>query len=320
MPKPTQPPSVTDNVPLADAPEARPDPLFNLSLAKGLAVLRSFDAGHRAMTLSEVAARSDMTKASAQRTVHTLEVLGYLGRQPRTGRFCLQPKALEIGYGYVASHPLALAATPYLAQLSNESGETASLTEPVELDMVYIAQRMTTQFIPVLTPVGMRIPMYCTSSGRAWLAGQSDAQVAAVLAASAREPRTPHTLTDVAAITDRIDECRRVGYAWNAEELFLGDMGIAAPIVEELIFRGYLYPIMKKYTGAWFALISSSLLFGIIHVSLVPLIPLALFGAILVLLYEYTESIWTPIIAHCIFNTATLVNILYPGLLLPYGS
>ena len=90
--------------------------------------------------------------------------------------------------------------------------------------------------------------------------------------------------------------------------------------MEELIFRGYLYPIMKKYTGAWFALISSSLLFGIIHVSLVPLVPLALFGAILVLLYEYTESIWTPIIAHCIFNTTTLVNILYPGLLLPYGS
>lgn len=85
-------------------------------------------------------------------------------------------------------------------------------------------------------------------------------------------------------------------------------------------FPGLPVPHHEKYTGAWFALISSSLLFGIIHVSLVPLIPLALFGAILVLLYEYTESIWTPIIAHCIFNTATLVNILYPGLLLPYGS
>lgn len=95
---------------------------------------------------------------------------------------------------------------------------------------------------------------------------------------------------------------------------------IAAPLVEELIFRGYLYPIMKKYTGVWFALISTSLLFGIIHVSLVPLIPLAIFGAVLVLLYEYTGTIWTPIIAHCIFNTATLVNILYPGLLLPYGT
>lgn len=50
---------------------------------------------------------------------------------------------------------------------------------------------------------------------------------------------------------------------------------IAAPLVEELIFRGYLYPIMKKYTGVWFALITTSLLFGIIHVSLVPFIPLA---------------------------------------------
>lgn len=95
---------------------------------------------------------------------------------------------------------------------------------------------------------------------------------------------------------------------------------ITAPLVEELMFRGYLYPIMKKYTGAWFALVTTSLLFGIIHVSLVPLIPLAIFGAVLVLLYEYTGSLWTPIVAHCIFNTATLVNILYPGFLLPYGS
>ena len=47
---------------------------------------------------------------------------------------------------------------------------------------------------------------------------------------------------------------------------------------------------------------------------------LAIFGAVLVLLYEYTGSIWTPIIAHCIFNTATLINILYPGILLPYGT
>lgn len=79
-------------------------------------------------------------------------------------------------------------------------------------------------------------------------------------------------------------------------------------------------PDHEKYTGAWFALVTTSLLFGIIHVSLVPFIPLAVFGAILVLLYEYTGSIWTPIIAHCIFNTATLINILYPGVLLPYGT
>ncbi len=94
--------------------------------------------------------------------------------------------------------------------------------------------------------------------------------------------------------------------------------GVAAPLVEEIVFRGFLYPLLKKYTGLWFALISSSLLFGIIHVSLVPFIPLAIFGAVLVLLYEYTRTIWAPIIAHAIFNAATLINILYPGLILPH--
>lgn len=207
------------------------DPLFNQSLAKGLAALRCFDAAHRSLTLAEVAERAGMTKASAQRTVHTLEVLGYLGREPRTRRFCTTPKVMELGFAYVASHPVVMAAQPYLAQLSSASGETASLTEAVDTDMLYVAQRATTQFIPVQTPVGMRIPMYCTSSGRAWLSRQSDEAVAAVLAASALAARTPHTLTAPADILARIADCRREGYAWNAEELFMGDMGIAAPIV-----------------------------------------------------------------------------------------
>lgn len=96
--------------------------------------------------------------------------------------------------------------------------------------------------------------------------------------------------------------------------------GIAAPIVEELVFRGYLYPIMKKYTGAWFAVITTSLLFGVIHVSLIPLIPLAILAVVLVLMYEYTGSIWPPIITHCLFNAVTLVNVLQPGLFLHYAS
>ncbi|MFT4265929.1 MAG: IclR family transcriptional regulator C-terminal domain-containing protein, partial [Xenophilus sp.] len=90
----------------------------------------------------------------------------------------------------------------------------------------------TTQFIPVLTPVGMRIPMYCTSSGRAWLSCLPDDQVREVLQASQRVARTPATLTGVSAIQARVAACRKLGYAWNAEELFLGDMGIAAPVVD----------------------------------------------------------------------------------------
>lgn len=213
------------------APESA-DPLFNLSLEKGLAVLRAFDGAHRTMTLQEVAERTGMSKGSAQRTVHTLQVLGYIGKHAQTRRFRLLPKIMDIGFNYVASHPLVQAANPYLSQLANASGETASLTEPVEHDMLYIAQRMTSQFIPVLTPVGMRIPMYCTSSGRAWLSCLPDDEVKMVLQASNRVARTPATLTGIGTIQARIAACRKTGYSYNAEELFLGDMGIAAPIVD----------------------------------------------------------------------------------------
>lgn len=216
-----------------DAPD-RPDPLFNLSLQKGLEVLRAFGAAHRTLTLPELAALTGMNKSSAQRTVHTLEVLGYLDKHPQTRRFRLTPKVMEIGYNYLAADALIQSASPYLSQLANASGETANLTEPVGLDMVYVAQLMTAKHMPVLTPVGMRIPMYCTSSGRAYLSTLPDAQVLAILERSARVARTPATLTDAGAILERVKACRTLGYASNEEELFLGDMGIGAPIVNSL--------------------------------------------------------------------------------------
>jgi DNA-binding IclR family transcriptional regulator len=72
--------------------------------------------------------------------------------------------------------------------------------------------------------------MYCTSSGRAYLSCFADNEARAVLEASQRVQRTPATLTDVDAILARIADCRRVGFATNVEELFLGDMGVGAPV------------------------------------------------------------------------------------------
>lgn len=213
--------------------EARPaDPLFNQSLEKGLAVLRAFDASHRTLTLAELAELTGMTKGSAQRTVHTLQVLGYVGKHPRARRFQLLPRAMEIGANYLVGHPLVQVSHPYLAQLTHASGETANVTEPVGQDMLYLAQLTTSKHIPVFTPVGMRIPMYCSSCGRAYLSMLPDDEVRQILEASPRAARTQHTLTDVDAILEQVRQCRQVGYATNCEELFLGDMGLAAPLVD----------------------------------------------------------------------------------------
>lgn len=208
-----------------------PDVLFNQSLQKGLEVLRAFNAQRRTMTLAEVAEATAITKSSAQRMIYTLEALGYVCKHPKTRRYQLTPKVMEVGYNYLAADILVDVANPFLSELANITGETINLTEPYDLEMVYVARFVSSKFIPIHMPIGSRIPMYCTASGRAYLSALPLEQARAKLQASNLVARTPHTRTDIEDILQILEAIAERGYASNVEELFLGDMTIAAPIV-----------------------------------------------------------------------------------------
>lgn len=205
--------------------------LFNQSLEKGLAVLKAFSAQRRTMNLAEVAEVAGMNKSSAQRMVFTLEQLGYLRKQPRTRRYQLTAQALELGFSYLDAHPLIEIANPFLAELTRLTGETSCLTEPVGDEMVYIARFLSASFVPVHMPIGSRVPQYCTGSGRAYLSALPEDEARERVDAVPRLAHTHQTLTDVPAILERLADVRRFGYAVNAEELFLGDMTLAAPVM-----------------------------------------------------------------------------------------
>jgi len=81
---------------------------------------------------------------------------------------------------------------------------------------------------------------------------------------------------------------------------------VVAPLCEELLFRGFLYPVAKKFTGPWLAACSSALFFAAAHGNLTALLPLFLFGLLLVWIYEKTGSLWAPIAVHLCFNSATV--------------
>lgn len=85
---------------------------------------------------------------------------------------------------------------------------------------------------------------------------------------------------------------------------------LIAPIWEEVVFRGILYPYCKARFGRWPGLAATSLLFGAIHFHLPSLLPLALLGLVLGLAYERTGSLWSPILLHALFNLGTAINLL----------
>lgn len=82
---------------------------------------------------------------------------------------------------------------------------------------------------------------------------------------------------------------------------------VVAPLCEEVVFRGYLYPAIKHHCGAFSAAMISALVFSAAHGSLVALIPLFVMGLVFVWLYEKTGSIWAPMALHAAFNSATVV-------------
>jgi membrane protease YdiL (CAAX protease family) len=82
---------------------------------------------------------------------------------------------------------------------------------------------------------------------------------------------------------------------------------VVAPLGEELLFRGVLYPAIKRAGFPGLALWGTSILFAAIHFNLASFLPLLLLALVLVWLYEQTDNLLAPIAAHVLFNAANLV-------------
>lgn len=104
--------------------------------------------------------------------------------------------------------------------------------------------------------------------------------------------------------------------AWDSRLLVLAIAAIAAPITEELLFRGCLYGFLRQSIGRAAAIILSSLVFALIHAHPATIPALVVFAIGLALLYEATGTLWAPILSHSLFNILNFFGSLYwPDLL-----
>lgn len=100
----------------------------------------------------------------------------------------------------------------------------------------------------------------------------------------------------------------------NMLQYFSGDLllsfiaiGIGAPIIEEIIFRGITYSRLKKLTSVKWAIIIQAALFGLIHANLVQGIFGFVYGILLALVYEYFKSIYASMIMHSVSNSISFL-------------
>lgn len=204
--------------------------LYVQSLATGVSVLRAFNTEHSSMSLPEIAAAVGISKSAAQRFAFTLEALGMLKKDPYSKRYSLSSRNLDAGYQYLQSHPLLERANPYLLDLNQRTGETVNLAEPAGDSMVYIGRFSSVVRLIMHMPTGQRIPMFCASTGRTYLASLSDEAACAILERSDRVRYTPQTETNVDALLARVQQARADGFAYCNEEFYSGDLALAVPV------------------------------------------------------------------------------------------
>jgi membrane protease YdiL (CAAX protease family) len=95
--------------------------------------------------------------------------------------------------------------------------------------------------------------------------------------------------------------------------IFFFTAAVAAPVFEELLFRGFLLPSLTRYTSVTSAIVFSSLLFAIAHLSLSEVLPLAVLGSVLGVVYTRSRSLLAPMLLHSLWNSVTMLGLLILG-------
>jgi IclR family pca regulon transcriptional regulator len=200
------------------------------SLGRGLQVLGLFSETAPALSLTEIASTLELDKSTVFRSIYTLEQLGYLERDSQTKRYRPSWRVLRLGFTALNSLELVQIARRRLKALSAQCGETTNMTICDGAEIVYLVRNKTQQIISVNIQVGSRLPVHCTSMGKAHLIDLSRQALHDLLGEGPYTKLGPNTITTLDALAAELEQVRRRGYAINDEELVAGLRSIAAPV------------------------------------------------------------------------------------------
>lgn len=205
------------------------DELNNPSvLGRALRVLDAFADGSSGPTLTALAQRTRLPKASLHRMLSQLVELGMLERIGTS--YFLGLHLFELAKQVPLQVDLREAAVPYMMDLYEQVHETIHLGVLDGLEVLYVDRLGGHQQGNCATRVGGRMPAYSTGLGKAMLAHSSREQVRRVVDRGLK-PLTPHTIRAPGLFVQDLVRSQARGYTVDGEESIVGVTCVAAPIV-----------------------------------------------------------------------------------------
>jgi DNA-binding IclR family transcriptional regulator len=197
------------------------------SIERAFAVLSALADGPIGVT--EVAERVDLPKSTAARMLASLTREGVVEQVPGGTRYRLGGRIASLAAGVLQAPSLVAIARPILVELASATGEAAGLSVPDGASAHYIDQVETSHQVQIRDWTGSRLPMHAVSSGQVFLAHMSSVALERHLEMP-RVAFTSRTITDSAALRERLRTVQLDGYAWAREEFSEGLNSVAAPV------------------------------------------------------------------------------------------
>ncbi len=205
---------------------------FIEGMARGMAVLESFDTERQRLNATLAAQRAGLTRAAARRHLLTLLHLGYL--ETDGSYFWLAPKVLRFSGSYLASARAPRLIQPTLTRLAAQAQESFSAVVLDRDEVVIIARSGQIRLLAYGLHLGARLPAHATSTGRVLLASMPPAEFEAWMRGESGDRTlrrlTPHTVVDPQAFRELIGRVRQDDWCVASEEHELGVHALAVPV------------------------------------------------------------------------------------------
>ena len=201
------------------------------AVERALDILLCFTMDRPTLSLTEIAEQVGMHKSTIHRLLATLESKRFITRDKTTGMYQLGFLFIELASIMLHDLDVQRWALPYLQRLSIQSGETVDLAILDNDHVVYLQVVESSQRVKIAAAVGEQLPVFCTATGKAFLAYLPEEQVRLILAKGVTK-YTESTLVSPDDMFKNLRETRERGFAISEQEYERDINAIAAPIMD----------------------------------------------------------------------------------------
>ena len=199
--------------------------------SKVTAVLDAFTPARPRLTLNQIADAAGMPLSTAYRIVAHLVRWGGLERL-YGGGYGIGQRMWEVGLLYPRGATMRDVVLPFMQDLYEATHENVQLAVLDGRQALYLEKLMGRRAVSVKTRRGGRLPLHATAVGKVFLAYAEPAFVDEVIGAGLRR-YTPHTVIAPGHLRRELREARRTGLAMTREELTVGIVSVASPILDD---------------------------------------------------------------------------------------